>query len=230
MDLFNPVSPLQIERDEAIGVDAIDTTFFAAPTASVDFVYAPRQTFEESSFGGRLYLQAGNFDVFLMGGEFQKEEVFGGCFDGDIGTVGVHGEFTVTHADDGRVFFRSAIGGQYAFPKNIKVVAEYFYNGGANDNNITEFMTSYEYASRILTLKEHLLGFWGNYEITPLLDFAIYSAYDFQGTSLFINPELKYNIMANLDLKLAVQLFTGSSKSEFGDYNNIYYMQAQYFF
>jgi len=74
------------------------------------------------------------------------------------------------------------------------------------------------------------LGLIATYEINPLLKFADYNIYDFEGKSLFFNPEFTYNPIANLDLSLGAQLFTGGSNSEFGSYENTYYFQLQYFF
>ena len=214
MDLFNPVNPLSIERDEAVGVDALDIGFSpGGPVQNIDLVYAPQEDYEDTSFASRLYAQSGSYDFFLMAGEFKKDEVIGGSFDGHVGEGGVRGEFTVTRADIGDNYFRGVIGADYNLPNNVYVLGEYYYDGGGG-----------------LTIGKHFLNLYINYEVTPLVDFYFYNIYDIDGESFFLNPEVKYNIITNLDLSAGAQIFSGNSGSEFGDYKNTYYMQAQYFF
>lgn len=230
IDLFNPVNPLDIERDERLGVDAANAEFSLGRSSNLNLVYAPRKTFDESSLGAKLFHPLGNYDIFLIGGEFKKDEIIGGAFDGYIGDAGFRGESTFTHADSGRDYFRCVIGADYNFPNKLYLLGEYFYNGGAQDGNFSEFVSSYEYASEVLTQKKHFLGIMATYEITPLLKFADYNIYDFEGRSFFFNPEFTYNAITNLDLSLGTQVFTGGDDSEFGPYHNTYYFQLQYFF
>jgi len=230
MDLFNPVNPTDIEKDERIGVDALNTEFSLSPQTNLNFVYAPRRTFATSSLGMKLFHQVGEFDLILIGGEFKKDEVFGFGFDGYLGNGSIRGEFTQTHANKGRDYFRGTIGGEYSFSNRVHVLAEYFFNGGANDSDPTAFITSYNYASDVLTLKKNLLGLLVDYEVTPLIKWDNYVIYDFDGKSVFFNPEVRYNIWKNFDLSVGMQLFWGNSNSEFGDYQNTYYLQGKLFF
>lgn len=230
LDLFNPASPLNIERDERIGVDALNLELVLNSLSYLNFVYAPRENFGTSSQGLRLYHQAGNYDLFLVAGEFKKDEVLGFAFDGYIGQGGIRGEFTQTHADNGRDFFRGVIGAEYNFPSRLYLLGEYFYNAGAEDNNTSNFLTSYELSSRALSLKKQLLGLWVSYEASPLLKLNNFTSYDIEEGSIFLNPEIKYNLITNLDLSLGIQLFWGSNESEFGLYQHSYYFQLQYFF
>lgn len=230
MDLFNPASPLETEKEERLGIDAINTEYSLNSLSSLNLVYAPQYTLEKSSFGSRLYHQAGNYDLFFVLGEFKKDEVIGWCFDGYLGNGGVRGEFTQTHSDSGRNFFRAVTGAEYNFSNKFYILGEYFYNGGAEDNERTAFLNSYEFSSKAFTQKKNLFGLWLKYEITPLVKWENFLLYDLDDKSNFFNPELKYNLWANLDLTLGAQLFWGNSDSEFGDYQNLYYTQMQYFF
>jgi len=230
MDLFNPVNPTNIEIDERIGVDALNTEYSFSPETNLNFVYAPRRTFGNSSLGLKLFHQIGEYDLFLIGGEFKKDDVLGFGFDGYLGDGSIRGEFTQTHADDGRNFFRATVGGEYNFPNKIHILGEYFYNGGAQDNNPAEFLVSYQYSSQILTLKKNLFGLAIDYEVTPLIKWNNSFIYDFDGESVFLNPEVRYNIWKNFDLSLGMQLFWANQGSEFSDNQNTYYLQAKYFF
>lgn len=229
MDLFNPISPLQIEREERIGVDALNFDVALTSLSSFNLVFSPQRKAENSSLGSRLYYRMENFDLFFAAGEFRKNEVVGFCFDGYMGNGGIRGEFTQTHADGSRDYLRGVIGAEYNFPNKIYVLGEYFYNGGA-ESNFAQFLDSYQFSSKALSLKKNLFGLWIGYEITPLLKWDNYAVYDFDQKSVFINPELRYNLRQNLDVSAGIQFFRGNSDSEFGNYQDVYYLQAKYFF
>lgn len=230
MDLFNPLSPTSVEKDERIGVDAFNAEYTLNPQSKINLVYGPMRTFKKSSLGSRLYYQAGDYDLFFSAGQFKGDTVAGFCFDGYLGNGGIRGEFTQTHADNGRNYFRGVIGGEYSFPNKWQVLAEYFYNGGADNTQPERFTTDYEFSSEVLTQKRNFLSLWTSYEITPLLKWENYLIYNIDGPSGSFNPELRYNIWTNFDFSLGAQVYWGRSDSEFGDYQNLYYGQAKYFF
>jgi len=230
MDLFNPISPLNIERDETVGVDAVDATIFFNSKTNLNFVYAPDDEFEDMSFGMRFFTRIYDYDMFVMAGEFKKDEVIGACVDGYLGQAGVRGEITYTWADDGKDFIRTCIGLEYTFKGRATVLAEYFYNGGAEDNEVDRFTADYAFSSRVLSMKKHLFGLSLEYEITPLFDFNCYGIMDFEGESFYINPEFKYNLLTNMDLCAGWQFYGGDDDGEFSPYKGLYYMYGQYFF
>jgi len=230
MDLFNPNSPLDIEKDERVGVDAVNATASITDFIDLDLVYAPYNTLKKSSFATRMLCRAGNYDIFLMIGQFKKDNVIGACVDGYLGGAGIRGESTYTWQKTGGKFFRIEVGTDYTFRNKLRMGAEYFFNGMANDVNRDEFYASYQYSREALTLEKNLAGATVGYDITPLIKWDNYILYDMGGRSLFINPELKYNILLNLDITLGAQVFWGTGESEFGTYTNRYYAEVKYFF
>ena len=68
------------------------------------------------------------------------------------------------------------------------------------------------------------------YDLTPLLRWDNYAILNLNGRSLFFSPNLTYSVYADLDLALGLQIFTGSDKSEYGTFHNLYYIQIQRFF
>lgn len=229
MDLFNPVSPLQIEREERTGVDALNLNFPLTSLSDFNLVFAPQRRRENLSLGSKLFYRMDNFDLFFVAGEFRKDEVIGFCFDGYLGNGGIRGEFTQTRADASDDYLRGVIGAEYNFPNKVFVQAEYFYNGGS-ENNFAQFLNSYQFSSRALSLTKNLFGLWIGYEITPLLKWDNYAMYDFEERGVFLNPELRYNMRQDFDISAGIQFFRGSGDSEFGNYQDVYYLQAKYFF
>ena len=229
LDLFNPQSPLDVEQEERTGTDAINLEYFTGATSSLNIVAAPASTNSESSFGMRLLRKYGDYDLSFVAGEFRKDEIAGFGFDGYILVAGLRGEFMYSHSDNGNDFARIALGADYSPSPRLYILGEYFYNGGAS-SNISHFMSSYKYSRRMRSIKKHLLSFMVKYEITPLLTFEKYMIYDPQGKSAFFNPQIRYNILTNIDITCGLQLFTGGSNSEFGNYKNLYYTEIKYFF
>ena len=48
--------------------------------------------------------------------------------------------------------------------------------------------------------------------------------------SRYFSSTLTYSLRTNLDLTVGVQLFAGSNVSEYGQFNDVYYTQLQWFF
>lgn len=228
--LFNPTNLLDLEKDEQEAVDALNLEYYFSANAFFNLVYIPYKNREKSSSCIRIFKRAGNYDLYFVGGIFKKDELIGFGLDGYIKDAGVRTEITYSYLDNHKNFPRLAIGIDYSPTPHLYLLAEYFYNGGADDNNPLLFLSSYEYVEKTLSLKKHLLSFFLQYKITPLLNLENYLTYDFEGKSVYLNPEIRYNIFTNLDVSLGAQLFWGGKTSEFGNYKNLYYTQLKWFF
>jgi len=229
LDLFNPISPLDIEKDEKIGVDALNIDFYPQNFATISAIYVMGKTDEKNGFGLRASKKIKDYDYALIAAEYKKDMILGANFDGYIKEAGFRGEMTYTKRDNGREFVRASIGLDHNFTSKLYGVAEYFYNGGA-EKDPEQFLNSYQSSRQAITMRRNILGTGAEYEISGVTKLANYVFYDFDGRSLFYNPELRYNAKPNLDLSLGVQMFWGSSASEFGNYNHLYYAQAKYYF
>jgi len=228
-DLFNPASPLDLEQDEKIGVDALNLEFYPEAFSSVNFIFAPQKKFEKQGLGIKLAKKIKDYDVSLIMAELNKDEIAGIGFDGYLKEAGLRGELTFTHKDNEKEFFRAAVGLDHNFSPKIYAITEYFYNGGAEKDS-AQFLNSYQFSRQALTMKKHILGTGIEYELSGVLKLTNYVFYDFAGKSVFLNPEIRYNIFTNLDFILGAQDYWGDKNSEFGNYENVYYAQAKWFF
>jgi len=230
LDLFNPQSPLEIERDEKIGIDAFNFEYFLSPISSFNLIAAPNSDLKKTDFGIRIFKKFKDYDLLLIVTEIDEDKTGGFGFDGYLYNAGLRGEFTLSRSDNERDFVRAAIGLDYSPSPKVYLLGEYFYNGGSDDNDVSRFLSSYQYSRKTISLKKHLGCLLYSYELTPLFKFDQHTIYDFEGKSIFLNPEIRYNIFTNLDLSLGSQLFFGDETSEFGNYQNTYYFQLKYFF
>lgn len=228
-DLLNPFNPIQLEREERSGVDAILTDVSLGALSKLSLVYAPQDSLEESSAAARLRTNISGFDLSVMGGLFRKDQVVGFDFAGAIKDIGVRGEATYTAADLEDNFIRAALGADYTFPNTLSLMAEYYYNGeGKADEKDYDFQRLFSW--EILSLARHYIGISIGYDVTPLLRWDNYAILNLNDGSLFLSPNLTYSVITDLDLAMGIQIFEGSDKSEYGAFHNLYYTQLQWFF
>jgi hypothetical protein len=228
MDLFNPISPLQIEGAEKLGVDAARLELHAGALSSLQLVFAPQDRHEESSAALRCRTTVGEYDLAFMVGEFREDEVLGLSVDGYVGNGGLRAEFTYTDDSVDDDFVRAVIGADYTLSNGLYILAEYLYNGGAIEN--AESSAFQSYPAEIITRYENFAGLGLGYDLTPLIRLDNYVIYDIDQASLFVGPSLSYSVMEDLDWTIGLQLFSGRSHSEFGGLADVYYTQLQWFF
>jgi hypothetical protein len=244
-DIFNPISPLSIERnDEVMGVDAVNIELRPQSFMSYNFIYAPNKESNYQSYGLKFLSKVLDYDIFLMGADIAKDFYAGFGFDGYLSGSGLRGEITYTsnHNNNDRFidngnysnnadnFFRGSIGLDRSFSPKLYGIVEYFYNGGAKTMNAPLFISSLPYSRRILSITKHIVGAGLEYEITGITKLNNYLFYDFEGNSVFYNPEFIWNIKPNADLRIGCQIFEGNDESEYGNYHNLFYAEMKIFF
>lgn len=226
-DLFNQPLPSNIEADERTGFDAFYYEAFHDDWGW-SAIFGPQRNSRKTSFGLRLNRKIGTYDTFVMATKYEKEKVAGFGWDGYAGDAGFRGEVTYTREGE-RNYPRIAIGTDYSFTRKLYALVEYFYNGAAREN-ITEFLSNLKMAQRLLSVRKNLLSFLVTYEITPLFKAKWATIFDPQGKSAFFNPELRYNVLRNVDLACGAQIFAKSPEGEFSDYKNLYYAELKIYF
>jgi len=228
LDIFNQPLPSDIEAEERIGFDGFHVELFGEGFSGLSFVFGPGEDEERTSFGVRGYKKIGTYDLFLIAADHRDDLVFGAGWDGYIKGAGFRGEVSYTK-DGGDEGLRAAVGCDYNFGTKTYVAAEYFYNGLANGNRAA-FSGSLTEQRRRLTLKKNLIGVTATHELTPLVKLKGTAICDIDGESAFFNPEVRYNVRANLDLAAGAQLFVEERTSEFADYENLFYFETKLFF
>lgn len=234
-DLFNPINPLDIERRQKIGVDAINLEYFLGSLSSLAIVFAPREEQEKRSFGVKVRTNLKGYDFSAIIGEFRENTVGGFDFTGNIGDAGFSGEATYTFLKSGNEFGRYVVSWDYSFPNTFYIVFEYLYNQGniENQEDIINMLTSSGLRSAsgwIVTRNSNFSGFVAGYEISPLARVDCLLIYDVDDNSVFLGPRANYNILHNMDWTVGMQIFMGKSSSEFGEYPDIFYTSLEWFF
>lgn len=228
LDLFNPPNPSDIEADERTGFDALNIELFGDNFTSLNLIYGPGHTSDENSYALRLYKKVSSYDTFFIAAKHLKEKIIGAGFDGYLNKAGFRGEFTYTKIGKDH-YPRAALGLDYSFSAKTSGLAEYFYNGTAN-GDYAVFSTSLSDQRQKLSLEKQLLSLSVTHEITPLFKFKWAAIYDIIGKSVFLNPELRYNIITNIDAAIGTQFYAKNDDSEFQNRHNLYYAEVKLFF
>lgn len=230
-DVFNPISPLQVEEDERQGVDAAQLALQLPKGLRWSVVYAPQDGLDRSTEAARIAATVHNFDVTAMGGHFQKDWLVGADFAGQLRGAGLRGELTYTARADSSQSnaLRLAFGSDYAINSKWYVLAEYFYNQGqpAGYTPGQPFDPSIllRYSNEIYTLQRHFLSAGARYSVTPLLNLQTYAVVDLEGRGALFMPQATYNLTANTDLRVAGQLFASSPRGEFDRVPNLFNLE-----
>jgi hypothetical protein len=229
VDLLNPINPIALEREERIGVDAALAEHKLGPLSRVSAVYAPSHDGVESSAALNWHSNAAGTDYSLIGGRFESERVAGGDLATQLGGMGVRAELTRNAPDAGSTYGRALFALDYAFPNTLTLSGELYYNGaGAADRSSYDFASLF--AGRIQNVGRRYFGGYLAYEITPLVKSANYVVVNVSDHSSFFSPTVSFSLRASLDFTLGVQIFSGSTGSEYGMLSDVYYAQAQWFF
>lgn len=236
MDMFNPISPLQVEPSERQAVDAALIEFASPGELRWNLVYAPQDGFRRSSSAVRISRTFFNYDFDAVAARFGQDWTAGVDFAGQIRGAGVRGESTYRwrHPIPGepvvstRDAFRLVLGGDYAFANGLYLTGEYFYNQGQPDSKPGGALDPgvlLQYSSEIFTLRRHFVSGGASYPITPLWKVEMYAVADVTGPSVVVLPRLTHNLTANTDLNFGLQLFGSSKAGEFRGISDLAYVE-----
>ncbi len=241
MDVFNPISPLQMEPNERQGVDAALLQYSSPGALRWNLVYAPQDGFRQSSSALRLGRTAHNYDFDVAAGRFGQDWMGGADFAGQIRGAGIRGEVTYRwrHPASGsnpisvKDALRLVAGADYSFANSLYLVGEYFYNQGQPDvprNNPFDPSVLLRFSSEIFTLRRHFISTGATYALTPLWRLEAYAVTDVQGPSAVVLPRLNHSLTANTDLNFGAQLFASTSTGEFHGLSDLAYIEFTYHF
>ncbi|HUU13241.1 MAG TPA: hypothetical protein VM182_05980 [Terriglobia bacterium] len=231
VDVFNPLSPLQIESEERVGVDAAQLEVNVRGNAVWTLVYAPQNGFNRSITATRLSSTIRNTDVAGFVGRFGRDWVAGAEFASQVGGAGLRGEATYTwrHQQSEQNALRVVFGSDYAFTNTLYLVGEYFYNQGQPAGFVPgepfDPSVLLRFTREIFTLRRHFLSGGARYEVTPLFHVEGYTVVELQGPSSFFMPLARYNLTPNTDLTVGGQLFASSATGEFHGLHNLFFVE-----
>jgi hypothetical protein len=229
LDILNPISPIQLERDERPGVDAMLVEHKLGPLSRVSVVYAPQHDRRNASVAAQFHGNDDRVDYSIVWGKFQQDHTLGLDIATQLGNAGVRSELTYTRPGTGKAYRRALIGIDYAFANTLTLSAEWFYNGrGMADRANYDFNALL--AGRVQSLARNYAGFYAGYEITPLLKWNNYLVLNLDDRSHYFSPSVAYSLTENLEWTVGLQQFGGAVRAEYGRMPDFYYTQLKWFF
>ncbi len=229
LDILNPVSPLALEREERVGVDAALLEAKLGPLSRASLVYAPAPDRGPASRALQWHGNTAGVDASLVVGRLRGLDIVGMDVASQIGDVGVRAEAARLNPDGGPTFNRWMAGADYAFATGLTLSAELYYNGAGSRDP-----AGYDFAGlrsgRLTSLATRYAGLLASYEITPLLKWMTYAVVNADDRSHAIDSRLVRSIAPNLELTLGMQRFSGVVGREFAIFPNALHVQLQWFF
>jgi hypothetical protein len=229
LDILNPISPLALEREQRLGVDAALLEAKLGPLSRASLVYAPAPDRGPASRALQWHGNAAGVDVSLVAGRLRGLRIVGMDVASQIGDVGVRAEAARLDPGGGRGFNRWMAGADYAFSTGLTLSAELYYSGAGSRDP-----AGYDFAAlrmgRVVSLATRYAGLFASYEITPLLKWMTYAVLNVDDRSHALDSRLVWSIGPATDLTVGVQHFTGAAGSEFAASPNAAQVQLQWFF
>ena len=140
VDVFNPFSPLEVDREWRRGVDAFRAEYRLSTTSSAECIAAFGETWEQSALLGRMRGYLGDVDGSLIFGKRGEDFMVGSAFSAAVGDAEVHGELAVFDTPetqpDGTLWggrhlaTKAVIGSSYTFDvgDGLTLLGEYHYS------------------------------------------------------------------------------------------------------
>lgn len=229
LDILNPISPLALEREERVGVDAALLEAKLGPLSRASLVFAPAPDRGSPSRAVQWHGNAAGVDVSLLAGRLRGLDIVGADVASQIGDAGIRAEAARVDPGGGPRFNRWMAGADYAFANGLTVSAELFYNGaGSRDRAGYDFVGLR--SERVTNLATRYAGLYASYEFTPLLKWITYAVLNVDDRSRAVDSRIVWSVAPDADLIFGVQRFTGGAGSEFATSPDAFQVQIQWYF
>lgn len=230
MDILNPVSPLQLEPDERIGVDALlwDTPSDALGRMSV--VYAPQHNADNASTALRITRYLAGIDAGVMAGRFGDEDKAGVSGSGAVGGTGWRTEAVWSNPDHADNYWQAVADLNWSLQNGVNLALEYFYNGNPTPEltmGLGRLVTTTPvYASR------HYTGALIWQDLTAIWRYRVAAIRNADDASWVLYPRSTWALPfpAEIYLTAGAQVFGGNDHTEYGEQKPLGLLEAQWFF
>ena len=235
MDLFNPFSPTDIERDYKRGDDMLLVQTDWEMLGELQLLYVPRRdpngggiAADQASWAAKLHRSVGETEFDAMVARHYDDTVIGAGAVGYLGDAAWRVDTTLTllNEDNSRNHFWSLTANlDYSWTvrgKNMYGLVEFYYNGlghssyqrALEDPLVADRITRGE----IFTLGRTYLAAQLNIEIHPLVNLYTTVIQNLRDPSGTTQPRIVWDVTQNLQCTLGADLHNGSAGTEFGGF------------
>ena len=235
MDLFNPFSPTDIERDYKIGDDLISTEFFVSKIGDFQFLYVPGRDpsngdveWNQSSLAGKLHFASGTTEFDIMAARHYTDEVVGFGSTGYLGNAALRldATWTFVHDDsDSDDYLALVANMDYSWvwwEKNLYGFVEFYFNG-LGDDDYTEAYADPEINERlargeIFTLGRTYISGHIRVELHPLFNVYLTIINNPADPSGVLQPRAIWDIAQNVQITFGGNIYYGGKGTEYGGF------------
>lgn len=253
-DVIAPFSFSELDKEERYGVDAVRFRKPVGLMGELDGGVILGDKFENDKSAvflrGKFY--AAQTDVSVLGLKFRNHFLIGLDIARSIGGAGFwwEGAYVSTGAfgdrvyESGNNYFRGSAGFDYNFAGDFYGIIEYHYNrAGSNDPiEYSGLLNNAAYTDgSVYLLGRHYIAPGLTYQLSPLVMVSGQSLFNVHDQSMYIAPQIEYNIRQDIYLASGTFIAIGKKSdpnnnfdflfhSEFGSYYNIYYASFRVYF
>ena len=254
-DVLAPFSFDALDTEDRVGIDAIRARIPLGALSEIDagYILGEGGEFKNSAFYGRVKFNANKTDATFMFMGFRENLLAGLDLAGAIRGAGYWLETAYVFVDalkprDKEVngnYFRASSGVDYSFSGKTYGFIEYHFNG-AGASRPEDYLQNYSRSAytegAVYLLGRHYLIPGISYQISPLVAFNGQSLVNITDPSIFMTPQIEYNLAPNAYLGAGAFIGVGGRPSaiaeadglelhsEFGGYPNIYFGFFRYYF
>jgi len=231
MDRFNPLNPLQLERNERLGVDALKVDYALGDTSSLSVAYAPAHDVKKRLYAARIRTNWLGIDGSIMAGDYARVQKFGLGLAGQLNWVGWRSEIVASQPQYQKAYTEVVVSVDYTTLSGISLLLEGYYNGeGTTDKKYYPFNRLIQ--GTIVGVGKHYWGGKVSKDLSPLLRLSLYAIQNLDDGSRFFYPTINYTVpqFRNLYFKAGAQVFNGSAGSEYHFLKSLYFVSLQQYF
>jgi len=230
MDVLNPVSPLQLEPNERIGVDALLWDKAWGALGRISAVYAPQHNANEASSALRIKRFIGGIDASVMAGEFADVTKMGISGSGSVAGTGWRTEIVWSDREEARGYWQAVANLNWSLRNGVNLALEYYYNGNSLQPRALDL--SRLTAGKPMDTSRHYTGALISQNINPLWEYRIVVIRNADDASWVLYPRSTWTLPVTQEtyLTAGAQWFGGDDDSEFGRLEPLALLEVQWFF
>jgi len=235
MDLFNPFSPTDIERDYKVGDDMISVRFPLAGMGDLQFLYVPMRDpltgdveKDQGSMAGKGHFAWGTTEFDLMVAKHYEDAVVGLGSAGYLRDAAWRLDVTYTFLEDDAAkegFLAFVANMDYSWSwwrKNLYGFLEFYYTSLGSDDYGKAFADP-DILERIDRGERFTLGYaymGGNIQIElhPLFNAYLTVIHNLKDPSGIIQPRAVWNMAQDFQITFGGSVYYGESGTEYGGF------------
>lgn len=257
-DIIAPYTFEELDTEDQVGVDAVRIRIPIGFMGEVDAGYVAGTNFKFANSAvflrGKYYLSGTDVSAIVM--SFQEHGLFGLNLARSIGGAGVwfEGAWVRDHLFDDienqntGSYVRATIGSDYNFTSTFYGFMEYHFSG-AGKSEPAQYLDVFQNLAAtqgsVYLMGKHYLIPGCRYQLSPLIHLVTQTLWNLEDLSVFLTPQLEYNIAENIYLSAGTFQSIGASPhvkigpglqpqilpdSEFGIYPDIYFTSFRIYF